>query len=90
MKLALVVAPMAEGRRVTSDLQEELEARPHLGSPRVSWDELAQHVIVEVIDADLDAGRAGEAMAEELIEVASAVIADFDMMHVEILAVADA
>jgi hypothetical protein len=83
--LALVVTPVEEGRVAVPDLQEELEARSYLGSPRVRWDEAAQHVIIEVLDTNLDAEQAGATMTEELFEVASAVLSDFDTLRVEIL-----
>ena len=89
VRLALVVTPVEEGRRVLPDLQEELEARSHLGSPTVRWDGLAQHVIVAVLDTNLDAEQAGATMAEELFEAASAVLAGFDTMRVEILDVTE-
>ena len=90
LRLALVVTPAEEARRVVPDLQEQLDVRSYLGSPRVLWDEHTQHVIVEVRDKNLDAERAAQLMSEELFEAATAVLNEFDTMHIEILDVTEA
>ena len=77
------------------DLQDELNMRPHLRNPKVSWEDKNLRIIVQVdmeglMDSeavDQMATEAGDQMAEELLEAASATLRNFKSIHVNVLEV---
>ncbi len=86
--LALPIAPVGAGPAALADLQEELDARPHLDRPHVSWDAQQRRLVVRVVVEDVALEAAGGNMAEELFEIAAGILPDFHTMRVEILEVA--
>ncbi len=85
IRLAVIIRPGEEARRLLPDLQEELNMRPHLLNPRVLWDPDTQRVIVEIIDTDSDYKRSADGMAEEVWEAVAAVMEEFETMRVEVI-----
>jgi capsular polysaccharide biosynthesis protein len=85
--LAVPVVPVAAGQAALADLQEELEARLHLDRPQVTWDSEQQTLVVTVGVEDSTPEAAAANMAEELFEIAAAVLPDFQAMRVEIVRV---
>jgi hypothetical protein len=66
-------------------LEYELSMRPHLRNSRVSWETKSRRAIVQVDTEDLESGLAGEQVAEELLEIASGVLSDFEIVSVDVL-----
>jgi hypothetical protein len=85
VSLAVIIDPPEEARRLVPDLQEELDARPHLTNPRVWWDGNTQRTHVEVIDKSDDMAISTSGVAEEIFEAVAAVMLDFETMRVEIV-----
>ena len=85
--LAVPIVPVAAGQAALVDLQEELDARPHLDRPLVTWDSEMQRLVVTVRVEDSTPEAAAANMAEELWEIAAATLPDFQTMHVEIVSV---
>ena len=85
VRLALVGSPLEAMQAVVADLQEELQMRPHLGNPRVVWDDRERHVRVEVDSEGLDAQQAADLVAEEILEVVAALLHEFDRVRVDVL-----
>ncbi len=67
------------------DLQNDLDMRPHLRHPEVSWETETGRIIVQVEIQDLDADQAAAQMAEELLESASGVLKEFEAIRVSVL-----
>jgi hypothetical protein len=87
VRLALQVMPLQEGYRAMADLHDELLARPYYRDPQVMWDDKLNCVVVEVGAEGLAANSAADGMAEELVEISSAVLGEFERYSVEILGV---
>ncbi len=85
--LAVPIVPAAAGQTALADLQEELDARPHLYRPLVIWDSEKERLVVTVAVEDSTPEAAAANMAEELWEIAAAVLPDFQTMRVEIVSV---
>ncbi len=66
-------------------LQDELNMRPHLKNPQAHWETKAHRAIIQVDTEGLKAESAAEQMAEELLEIASAVLLTTEPIHVEIM-----
>jgi hypothetical protein len=67
------------------DMQEELKLRPHLRNPQARWDKETERALVWVDVQDFNADSAGKQMAEELFEIATAVITRYERLRVDIL-----
>jgi hypothetical protein len=87
IKLELRVRPPDEGQRAIADLQEELEARLYYKSPLVTWQPDSQTITVKVHREATSESIAGDLMAEELLEVASAVLSNAKSAHVDVVEV---
>jgi signal recognition particle subunit SEC65 len=85
VRLALLGTSEEHVTEAVQDLQVELDMRPHLRNPRVSWEMETHRVIIQVDAEDLDSKLLGDQMAEELFEVASAVLPEIEGVRVEIL-----
>jgi hypothetical protein len=68
-----------------SDLPGELEMRPHLLRPRVSWDAERRCVLVELEDAAFGPEQAGRSLSEELFAAACAILSDAAGLRVDVL-----
>jgi hypothetical protein len=90
VRLAVSGSPIEAFASIVSDLQQELDARPHLFEPSVRWDVHQSQILVDVYDEDYDPETAGRGMREELLEVIPTVLRDFDEVRVEILGVSPA
>ena len=84
VQLALLGILREELPRAIKDLRDEIDARPHLKNPRVSLDAISYQAVVSVDTEGLDPESAGKQMAEELFEIACAVLSEVEGMHVEI------
>jgi len=87
VRLALIGVFTDQASKVVQDLQEELNMRPHLRNPQVFWETETRRVTVQVETEDLQSESAADQMAEELLEVASAVLSEFEVIRVDILSV---
>jgi hypothetical protein len=87
VRAALTGSPETVIQAALPDLQEELEARPYLKNPRVTWDSDSHCVIVEVEDEAPTAQQARGGVYDEVFESACAVVGDFERLRVEILSV---
>jgi hypothetical protein len=75
------------------DLQDDLDMRPHLRNPRVSWDDHNQRILVHVDaegvmdenEANRMAKEAADQIAEELLEAASGSLREFKSITVHVL-----
>jgi|SRR3972149_1714684 len=85
VRLALVGVSPGLAAETVQDIQDELKMRPYLRNPRVFWETGTHKAIVQVDSEDLKSELAAEQMAEELLEVASAILKEFDTVHVDIL-----
>lgn len=85
VRLAVVIRPENVARETVLELQKELELRPHLLNPRVSWEAETDKIIVEIVDEGIDAQQVSNGLAEEVWEATAAIMGDFNTMHVEIL-----
>jgi hypothetical protein len=85
LRLALVGSPPEVMRQAVPDLQEELNWRDYLLNPRVIWDAGEARIVVEVVEIGRELQQTADYMAEELCEIASATLGDFDYFRVEIL-----
>jgi len=85
IRLAVVGAPSHVIQAAVPDLQEELCQRDYLRSPRVAWDPHLQRTIVDVEDRGYDPQRTAEGMAEEVFEITTGVLGDFESFHIDIL-----
>lgn len=85
VRLGIPSLSEAESLAVLSDLQEELDLRPHLDNPIVTWDPQSNCLIVEVGDEVVSAEQAAGGMTEELFEATCAVIPDTAVLRVEFL-----
>jgi hypothetical protein len=65
-----------------ADIEEELRMRPHINAFQVNWENESQPVDIEVEIEGLDEKGTSMDMAEELFEVANAVLRDIEGMHV--------
>lgn len=70
---------------IVKDLQDELGMRPHLRNPKVHWEPEINKVTVQVDIEGLTYNSASKQMAEELFEVACAVLSEIDGMSIEIM-----
>ena len=85
VRLALLGVPGQYADEAVRDLQNELEMRPHLRNPQISWKSETRQAIIQVDNEALSPESAAEGMAEELLEVAVAVLKEFKRIRVEIL-----
>lgn len=87
VRLAIPTFSAAQAPTIVVDLQEELELRPHLDQPLVSWTDSPGQIVIEVSDQARSAEQAAAGMAEEIFEATCAVVADTDGLRVELLGV---
>ena len=85
IRLAVVIRPERVAQETVRELQKELELRPHLLKPCVSWEAETDKIIVEMADEGIDAQQVANGLAEEVWEATAAIMGDFQTMHVEIL-----
>ncbi len=85
VQLALKGISEKNSHEVLHDIEEELNARPHLLNPQVLWESKMRRLIIQVGVQDVRPDLAARQMAEELFEVACAVLLDVEGMHVEVL-----
>jgi hypothetical protein len=85
VRLALSGIYEKDALEAVQDLQDELNMRPHLRNSKVFWETGTRRAIIQVDDEDLDSESAADGMAEEVLEVASAVLREFKRIHIEIL-----
>ena len=87
VRLALEGVHEAEAAEEVQALQDELNMRPHLSNPQVSWQPETRRAIIQVDVEDLKPVPAAEQMTEELLEVAAGVLPGYEHLHVDILIV---
>jgi hypothetical protein len=85
--LSLPTISREQSQQVVSDLQEELEQRPHLAEPRVWWDAELARVLVSVTDSGPDVTSVGRMTQEEIFEAALAVLENYDVFRVDLVTV---
>jgi hypothetical protein len=85
VRLAVMGIAQEEALKAVQDLQDELDARSHLRDPKVFWETETKQVIVQVDAPGLTPASAAGQMAEELFEVACAVLEETDGMQIKIL-----
>ena len=85
VRLALIGVSEGQSSKAVAGLQNELNMRPHLKNAQVSWEAGSRRVIVQVDDEGLDANSVSKGMAEELLEIVSAVFVKPSGIRVEIL-----
>ena len=83
--LSLSITPVNSTDKLLGDLKEVLEQRKHLDSPKVWWDEGKKLIFIEVGFDVPDRIIAERHLNEEIAEVASAVIEDFDTYKVNVV-----
>jgi len=81
VRLALYGVKKEYDPMAVADLEEELNARPHIRNFRVRWENESQPVQIDVEVEGLNE-KISEQMAEEMFEIASAVLQDIEGMHV--------
>src|SRR4030067_665177 len=84
-KLAILGVPQKQALQTAQDVQDEMAMRPHLRNPRAFWDPDSCRLIVQVESENVEAMPMAEQMGEELLEILSAVLTDFEEVWVEIL-----
>jgi len=71
--------PMAEG-----EFDFELGMRPHILGKKLSWDDRKKNLVIQVVIEDIDESFAAKQMAEEIFEVANAVLKSVDGLNVKV------
>jgi hypothetical protein len=84
-RLALLGVHSYLAAEAMRDLQNDLEMRPHLRHPSVSWEAETGRMIVQVEIQDLDADQAAIQITEELLESASGVLREFEAIRASVL-----
>lgn len=90
VKAAVNGVPEADAAAGAIHLRHELSMRPHLERSQVSWDMHSKAIIVLTETQDLEAAAAADQVAEELFEVACAILPSVDGMRVTVLDVRSA
>jgi hypothetical protein len=72
--------PMAE-----QEFDFELGMRPHILGKKLSWDDRKKNLVVQVVIEDIDESFAAKQMAEEIFEVANAVLKSVDGLNVRVI-----
>lgn len=85
VRLSLLGISEKEDPNAVQYLQEELNMRPHLRSPQVFWEAETHRAIIQADTEGLEAKSVAKQLAEELFEVACAVLSKVEGMHVNIL-----
>ena len=85
VRLSIPTLSAAQAGLGVPELQEELDQRPHLSNPQVRWEVEPGRVLVEVDVEGVNPEQAAAMMAEELFEVAAAVLPEFDVLRVEVV-----
>ena len=85
VRLAIAGIYKEHASEAVQNIEGELKMRPHLRNPQVSWESKMQQAIVQVDNEDISPESAAESMAEELLEVAVAVLREFKRIQVNIL-----
>lgn len=85
VRLALLGISEKEDPEAVQYLQDELNMRPHLRSPQVFWETETHRAIIQVDMEGIESESVAKQMAEELFEVACAVLFKVEGMHVKIL-----
>lgn len=85
VRLALAGISEERSSQAVQGLQDELNMRPHLRNSQVSWEAKTCRAIIQVDAEGLNSESVAKQMAEEMFEVACAVLWEIDGMHVEIL-----
>jgi hypothetical protein len=83
IRLTASTKPRDALRPVLAELQQELEARPHLDRPTVKWNDAGSGALVEVGTEDYDPTVAAESVREELVEAIPTVLKGFDEVAVD-------
>lgn len=63
----------------------ELDMRPHILRKKLSWDDINKHLIIQVEIESIDESLAANQMAEEMFEVANAVLNSVDCLNVKVV-----
>ena len=71
--------PMAE-----REFDFELGMRPHILGKTLSWDDQKKILVVQVVIESIDESSAAKQMAEEIFEVASAILKSVDGLNVRV------
>jgi hypothetical protein len=90
IKLVIIGGAENNASGLVYDLREEIEARSYLRNPEIYWNGDENRVIVQVDDQGLDMQSTADRMAEELLEITSAVIREFEHIRIEVLNISDA
>jgi len=72
--------PMAE-----QEFGLELDMRPHILSKKLSWDGINKSLIIQVEIESINESLAANQMAEEMFEVANAVLNSVDGLKVKVV-----
>ena len=86
-KIELNVCGVNEGQDVDalSDIRSEINMRPHLKLLHISWDKALRKVRVVLETEGLVLETTANQMAEELFEIACAVLNSIDGLHIEVI-----
>jgi hypothetical protein len=87
VEVALIRSPPSSLEAAVSDVEEELNQRQHLKIVDVAWDTQGQQISIKVKAEGFDAQQTADGVAEEIFEMAAAVLPTFDAYRVEILSV---
>ncbi|MBI1801245.1 MAG: hypothetical protein HYR71_06420 [Chloroflexi bacterium] len=91
VRLAIVGLSKDQSTELIEDLRQQVNSSPVLRNPVVWWEGDTQRAIVQMDTEGLTSDRAASQMAEELLELVSALlIGDIDELGVEILNVVPA
>ena len=83
--LSLNITPVNSSDKLLEDLKEVLDQRKHLNDPKVWWDEEKKLIFIEVGFDVPDRDIAEKQLNEEVFEVASAVIENFETFKVNVV-----
>lgn len=67
------------------DFDFELSMRPHIIQKTVIWDRAEHQVTIRLVTEGIDPQTTSKEMAEELFEVASALLNEIEGLHVVVL-----
>lgn len=85
IRLALTGMSEVDALALARDIQEELDQRPNLETPRVYWEPIELHIIVEFREEGFDFGRQKAWALEQMSDVLSAVVKSPWEINVELL-----
>jgi hypothetical protein len=85
VKLAITGTNLLLDNRALQDLKDELSSRPNLGRTLAVIDNSGKKVLVQVESIGSDPKMAADIAAEELFEIAGAVIQQFKTLRIEIV-----